>query len=115
MESLVREDIKPVRMTTHAIERMKLFGLAYKRLVYMLYHADDEKPLHLGKFKERKYNGNDGVKYLRFGPYVFTVINKPDKKTGRDITLVITLNDQRSTLQETKHTRLTEGGTWPKI
>lgn len=100
MDKVVREDIKPIRITRHAQQRMDEFKISYKKLVWLLLHSTQEKEPHKGKWKEEKYHGNEGVKYYRNGVYVFTVRNQIDRKTGKDITLVITVTDQRVNLDQ---------------
>lgn len=112
MEPAVRTDIKPVRMTRHANQRMSEQGMTYNRAVYMLLHSVDEHPVHMGRYKAMRYHGNEGVRYLRYGTYIFTVKDKPDRKTGMDITLVITVTDQRLTLKMDKVPPDLKGKLW---
>lgn len=99
-QAVQRDDIKPIRVTKHAQQRMDEFKMSYKALVWNLLHSVPEKEGGKGKWKEEKYGGNEGIKYYRSGTYIFTVKNKKDDRTGKEITLVITLCDQRIDLEE---------------
>ncbi len=99
MVGSVNSFIGLVRTTKHATVRMEEANMPYKKLVFMLLHGEYEKlPKDLSRQKRRRYNGNEEVFYVRYGPYVFTCVNKKDGQ-DRDITLVITMIDQRETLK----------------
>ncbi len=90
-----RTDIKPVRLTNHARARMEEFGLTYEKVVGMLLHSEEENP-KMDEYKREKYGDyQDGIQYYRNGTYIFTVRHTEDFKNGKEITLVITLTDQR--------------------
>lgn len=100
MGDVVSERIRLVRPTRHCEERMREARMAYKSLVYYLLHgAEEELPRELSQAKRAKYNGNEDVFYVRWGPYVFTCKNMTDVQ-NRAITRVITMIDQRETLHE---------------
>lgn len=99
-QTIRRDDIKPIRVTKHAQERMDQFKISYKKLVWLMLNSVPDKDPHKGKWKEKKYNGNDGIRYYRNGSFIFTVKDKKDEHSGKDITLVITVTDQRIGLKE---------------
>jgi len=74
---------------------MEEFGLAYNKVVGMLLHSEEEHP-EIDEYKREKYGDyQDGVQYYRNGTYIFTVRHTTDRMTGKEITLIITLTDQR--------------------
>lgn len=88
----------PVVFTRHARERMKLWNLSQSRAYHMLCEAiPDRAPDR--KFKEKRYHGNYGVKYLRWGNFIFTGKEMLDKMTREPIFLIITVTDQRIMLR----------------
>lgn len=91
------DEKRRIVFTKHAYTRMNECRLDPKKAWWLVGHAEPEKLVHQGEYKREKYNGNDGVSYLRNGSIVFTVVDKADGKTGEPIRLVITLTDQRVT------------------
>jgi len=98
MEQSVRTSIiRKIRTTKHAEERMKECNMSYGKLVFCLLHAEPVKPIHSSAYKKERYNGNKDIYYMQFETYVFTCLNKVNK--NGEITLVITVTDQRVTLK----------------
>jgi len=95
------ENMKPLRFTRHARDRMKENQLDERRVINLFNDAFEEKlPYDLRRRKHTKYRGQSHARYFRNGPYVMTITEKKDTFTGEDINLLITIIDQRVTLHE---------------
>lgn len=83
----------------HAKDRLREFRISLSTAYYDLCDATQEKAPN-GKYKKERYNGNQGIVYLRFGPVIFTGKRILDFRTRDPIFLVITVTDQRVTLHK---------------
>jgi hypothetical protein len=83
--------------THHAKERVYEFRLTVKQAIRLLLNAEKEKDsLHLKR--HLKYGRDTAITY-RNGTYLFMVLDQKDKFTGEDISLVVTMCDQRINLK----------------
>lgn len=87
----------PVVWSYHAKERIRESNMSLHTAYYFLCNAEKEKN-PMVQYKRQKYHGNNGVKYLRYGSYIFTGKQVIDKRTNEPIFIIITFTDQRVTL-----------------
>lgn len=95
-----KEVKKRLVFTGHARQRAKLYGISYPQLQEMFEDSQPEKmPKDMISNSYKKYRDKqEGVFYRRNGAVVMVAKDTQDSKTGEDITLLITLCDQRVNL-----------------
>lgn len=83
-----------VKATQHARERAELYRLSFKKFMWLALSSFEEKlPDDMREKKIAKW----GYAALSFrnGPYIFSIKKTPDRETGEDIYLILTIFDQQ--------------------